>query len=452
MMENVELILKGSISGYLLKHTVVIFLGLIALTSLALVDLYFIGKIGSDEFVAANFAAPVLLFGLNVLLSVGAATMIVVSKFVGAHDFEEVNRIGSASIYLSIVIGGVLLLGGVFGNRLIFSLLKAENEIILLLSEYMKYIYCSFLLMGLTIVITNIMRGFGEVRRPTYVMIVIVFFNLILDPVLIFGYGFVPAFGLKGASMATLIATGIGFLIAALQISKYIKFNPFIIFYKWRSVLKIAFPITISKTMLPISTGVVTAILAKNFGKISVAAYGTGYRIDLFVLLFMMALSIVVAPFVGQNYGAGNFARIRKCLRISIRFALIYGVIAAILIGYGREWIGHIFTVDADIVKVISLYLLIVPLGYFLNGILFVGTAVLDTLNQPTKAAMITAFHLFGLYLPMAFLGSKIAGYVGVFAAFPISSFITSVVVLIFLRKTMDGLQNLKLHSVNNPV
>lgn len=441
MHKNVELILKGSISGYLLKHTFVIFLGLIAITSLALVDLYFIGKIGSDEYAAANFAAPVLLFGINVLLSVGAATMIVISKFVGSQDFEEINRLASSSVYLSLLIGGILAIGGSVGNELIFSLLEAEDGIIQLLSSYMKYIYWSFLLMALMIVLTNIMRGFGDVKTPTIVMVVVVFFNLILDPILIFGYGFVPSFGLEGAAMATFISVCVGLLIALASIFKYIKFRPSFFNYKWHSILKVAIPITLSKTMLPFTNGVITAMLAKNFGKISVAAYGTGYRIDLFVLLFMMALSIVVAPFVGQNFGAGNISRIQKCIKLSLQFAIIYGIIAAFLIVFNREKIGQLFTSDAAIVEEIGVYLLIVPMGYFLNGIFFIGNSVLDTLNQPIKAASISAFHLFGLYLPFAYLGNKIAGSVGIFAAFPISSLIATLIMLIYLRKTLNELQ-----------
>ena len=305
----------------------------------------------------------------------------------------------------------------------------------------MSLIYWSFLLMALMIVATNIMRGFGDVKMPTIVMAVVVFCNLILDPVFIFGWGGIPAFGLKGAALATLCSVGIGLSICLFALPRYISFRPAFLSYQWPSVLKIAVPITLSKTVLPITNGVITALLALHYGNSSVAAYGTGYRIDLFVLLFMMALSIVVAPFVGQNFGAGNFDRIKKCIRISVRFALIYGILAAFAIIAGRVWIGELFTDEVAIIEVISIYLLIVPLGYFLNGMFYIGTAVLDTLNQPTKSTLISVLHLFGIYLPMAYLGHALFGIYGVFAAFPISSLIAALIVMYFVKNTVSALE-----------
>ncbi len=439
-MKNVELILRGNISSYLLKHTLTIFVGLVALSSLALIDLYFIGKVGAEELAAVSFAAPILLFCINLLLSVGAALMIVVSKFVGKEDTEQTNRISSAGLYLSLFAGLVVFALGSYYNDSIFSFLNAGPELTMLIRSYMFYMYLAFILLALMVACTNVMRAFGDVKIPTIIMATVVVLNLILDPILIFGWGAIPAFGLNGAALATSIAISVGLIVSLFFVVRYIRFVPSSIIYFWDEIIKVAVPVTFSKTMLPFANGIITSMLAL-ISAAAVTAYGVGYRVDLLILLFMMAMSIVVAPFVGQNFGAGNFQRIRECIKLSLKFSIVYGIVAAGLVFSIRYWVGAQFTEDQAIIDSLALYLMIVPMGYFLNGILFIGSAVLDTLDRPMIAAVITFGHLFGLYLPMASLGNRWYGEWGIYAAYPISSLIATVVVLLVVKRTVDQLE-----------
>lgn len=439
-MKNVELILGGNITSYLLRHTLTIFIGLLALSSLALIDLYFIGKLGTEELAAVSFAAPILLFCINLLLSVGAALMIVVSKFVGKADTVHTNRISSAGLYLSLFVGLAVYALGTYYNDTIFEFLNADESLVRLIRSYMYYMYLAFVLLAVMVACTNVMRAFGDVKMPTLIMATVVVLNLILDPILIFGWGSVPALGLNGAALATAIAIAVGLLVSVIFVRKYIEFIPSSVAYFWEEVIKVAVPVTLSKTMLPFANGVITSMLA-IISAASVTAYGIGYRVDLLVLLFMMAMSIVVAPFVGQNFGAGNYQRIRICIKRSLQFSVIYGLIAALIIYLIRFWIGGQFTEDPVVINSLALYLMIVPLGYFLNGIFFIGNAVLDTLNRPMTAAVITFGHLFGLYLPMAALGNRLYGAWGIYAAYPLSSLIATVVVLLVVKHTVDGLE-----------
>lgn len=439
-MKNVELILKGNITKYLLSHTLTIFVGLVALSSLALVDLYFIGKIGADELTAVSFAAPILLFCINFLLSVGAALMIVLSKLVGSNDTENINRVSSAGMYLSVAIGLLLFGMGLYYNDSIFDFLNAEQHLVDLLRSYMFYMYFAFILLALMVACTNIMRAFGDVRLPTTIMATVVLLNLSLDPILIFGWQSIPAFGLNGAALATMISIGVGLILSLVLVFRYIRFKPSFLIFRWDEIIKVAVPVTFSKTMLPFANGVVTSMLAV-ISTASVTAYGIGYRVDLMVLLFMMAMSIVVAPFVGQNYGAGNIKRIKDCIKIALRFSVIYGFAAAIIIFLIRYWIGGLFTDEEQIIEAIALYLMIIPFGYFLNGIFFIGNAVLDTLNRPMIAAVISFAHLFILYLPMASLGNYYWGAIGIFMAYPLSSLIAAIIVLLVVKNTIEKIE-----------
>jgi len=359
---------------------------------------------------------------------------------VGGEDQENVNRVSSAGIYLSIVIGCLLFAMGLYYNDSIFEFLNAEAHLVDLLRSYMFYMYFAFILLALMVACTNVMRAFGDVRLPTVIMATVVLLNLTLDPILIFGWKGIPAFGLNGAALASMIAIGVGLLLSLVLVFRYIKFKPTFLIFRWDEIIKVAVPVTFSKTMLPFANGVITSMLAV-FGNAAVTAYGIGYRVDLLVLLFMMSMSIVVAPFVGQNYGAGNFERIKVCIKTALRFSIIYGIGAAVVIFIFRYQIGGLFTDDEKVISSIALYLMIVPFGYFLNGIFFIGNAVLDTLNRPMIAAVITFGHLFVLYLPMASLGNQYWGEMGIFIAYPISSLIATIIVLLVVKNTITKLE-----------
>ena len=425
-MTNQELILSGSILEYLLRHSATLFVGLLCLSALALVDFYFIGKLGPDELTAVSFAAPVFFLGINMLLSLGVGIMIVASVLIGKDNLHDVNKVSSAGLCLAFLIGTLMMTGAGYFHDPIFSLLRAERDMIVLLKDYMHLIYVNFVLMALLIASLKILQAFGEVKRQVIVLIIVVGLNLILDPLLIFGVGSFPGWGLTGAAAATMIATSVGVIVLFFMLGKYIHFIPSAFTFSWRKILYLAFPVSLTKTMMPLSNAAITALLA-GFGSLSVAAYGIGYRVDLIVLLFLVALSSVAAPFIGQNIGAVNPERIKQCILLSIRIIFIYGILAGFAIITFRENIVSVFTDDPGIRKELSTYLSIAPFGYFLNGLMMLSVAVLEVFNKPLRSALVNLVYFFLLYIPIAIFGGKLKGSVGVFWAYPAAGAIAAV-------------------------
>ncbi len=436
-MKNVQLILKGSILEYLLKHSTTLFVGLVCLSSLALVDFYFIGRLGALELAAVSFAAPVVFLGINVLMSLGVGVMIVGSKLVGQGELETVNKLASAGVYLALVVGILMMLFGFYFHENIFSLLRADPEIIELIGGYMRYIYFNFLLMALLIVLLKMLQGFGEVKIQAIVMVIVVLLNIFLDPILIFGLGPFPKMGLEGASIATCFATAVGVLILFIASTKYISYRPKSVTFRWGQILYLGLPVSLSKCMMPLSNAAITAMLA-SFGNISVATYGIGYRVDLIVILFLVALSSIVSPFIGQNIGAGNFKRIERCISMAIRIIFIYGIIAGGLVCIFKEEIANLFSPNQPIEKELALYLMIAPVGYFLQGLMMLSVSVLETLNKPMRSALVNLVYYFILYIPIAALGAKFYGNVGIFIAYPVSGFIAAGFAYFIMRRSLE--------------
>ncbi len=447
-MNNQELILRGSILGYLLRHSATLFVGLLFLSALALVDFYFIGLLGPEELTAASFAAPVLFMGINLLLSVAVGVMIVASRLIGEGRAAAVDKVASAGLYLAFLTGGLLLLIGWGSHDRLFALLGAAPAMVDLLKDYMHIIYVNFVLMAVLIASLKIMQAFGEVRRQALAMGVVVLLNGVLDPLLIFGIGPFPAWGLKGAAAATAIATAVGVMVLLWMLRKYIRFRPMAITFHWRKVLYLAGPVSLTKTMMPLSNAAITALLAGLSGAAiaggqppaEVAAYGVGYRVDLIVLLFLVALSSVTAPFIGQNLGAGNPARIRRGIRLGIWINIIYGLLAGLGVICFREQIVELFTDDAAIRKEMAVYLMLAPLGYAFNGVLMLSVAVMEACGKPLRSVLVNLVYFFLLYIPLAILGGHWQGSTGVYVAYPVAGLLAAVFGVWLMWRTVGAL------------
>ena len=177
----------------------------------------------------------------------------------------------------------------------------------------------------------NIIRATGDTFTPGMIMVAIAVVNTILDPLLIFGYGPFPEMGIEGAALATVIARGIGLIATVfILIHKTKLFTLHLghiksIISTWKKIFYIAGPASLTMVVTPISVGIITRILA-GFGKEAVAAFGVASRIEMSVLMVVMALGSVLIIFVGQNLSKHKFERINEALKISLKFSMIWGV------------------------------------------------------------------------------------------------------------------------------
>jgi Na+-driven multidrug efflux pump len=152
-----------------------------------------------------------------------------------------------------------------------------------------------------------------------------------------------------------------------------------------------------------------------------VAGYGVSSRIEFFSMGVLRALSVVLAPFVGQNLGAGKIGRVISGIRYSRKFSLLWGVALYLLLALLAPTLASVFSRNPQVKDIVVLYLRIVPLGYGMWGVLMLSMASMNVLNKPLPAAAIAAAQVFVLYIPLAYLASHLYGPPGVFAALGLS-------------------------------
>ena len=329
---NAKLV-EGDIGKILFKMTLPMLMGILGMILFNLVDTYFIGILGVDELAAISFTFPVIMIVMSISMGLGVGASSVISREIGTGNMDQVKRYTTDALILSIVIVILLVILGLFTIDPLFQLLGAEKELIPLIRDYMIIWYAGVPLVVIPMVGNNAIRATGDTKSPGIIMMVAVVVNLIMDPLLIFGIGPFPRLELQGAAIATLIARSCVMIFALYVLYKREKMISLQLptlknlVHSWKKILYVAIPTSLTNLIAPVTIAIITMLVA-NYGKNAVAAFGIASRLEMFSLAIVMALSAVIAPFTGQNYGAKKYNRITKGVQISTNFSIIYGLVA----------------------------------------------------------------------------------------------------------------------------
>lgn len=433
---------SGRVGTMLFRLTVPMFFGIVGTIAFNLVDAFFIGQLGTIQLAAISFTFPVIfvLNGISFGLGVGASALI--SKAIGGNDMALTKRLTTDSLLLALLVVGIFIIAGYLTIDPVFRALGADRETLIFIHQYMEIWYAGMIFLVIPIVGNNAIRATGDTRAAGMIMMLGVLTNLILDPLLIFGFGFFPRLEMAGAAVATVIARAMTLIYSLYYLHyKYQmidwtipEFNALI--DSWKKILYIGLPTATTNIMRPIAAGLVTRFVA-GYGTKAVAAYGVATRIDLFAMTLIMALTSVLAPFVGQNMGAGNYDRVREAIKISKIFSLIWGLVALLTLSMLAPYIGPLFNRDPEVVNYMRTYLWIIPLGYGVYGIFNISNATLNVLNRPLVATALNFIQLFILLIPATYLLSQYYGLTGIFMAIPVTYLISGIAAHIWLRRIM---------------
>jgi Na+-driven multidrug efflux pump len=273
-------------------------------------------------------------------------------------------------------------------------------------------------------------------------MLVAVFVNVVLDPLLIFGWGPFPRMELAGAATATAISRAVTLVVAIYVLYYREKMITFdwpgwrALLASWRRIMHIGFPAAATNMITPVSVGAITALVA-TYGAPAVAAFGVATRIDMFALTVIMSLSSVLGPFIGQNWGAGRYARVQTAVRQSELFSLAWGVLLLVIFAFFGRHVAALFNTDPVVIENVALYLWLIPISYGFQGMLRLTAFALNVLERPLYATALTVFQMFVLYIPLAYAGAALFDLTGIFAAASTAHIIAGIVAFFVLRMVL---------------
>jgi putative MATE family efflux protein len=423
---------QGPVGRHLVDMALPMLLGIATMMGQSFIDAWFLGKVGDRALAAFSFGFPILMIVTSVAIGLGAGTSSVVARAIGREDHGRAKRLVTDSLILSFLITATVSLVGVLTIDPLFRLLGAPEDMIPMIRSFMTIVYIGVPFIVVGMVGASGMRATGDTRLPSKLMIGGAVLNVALDPVFIFGVGPVPAMGLDGAAVAGIFARGaifFGTLYLLTHRLDMVTFErPELTEMKksWADILHVGLPAAGTNAIVPVGLALVTAMIAR-FGPEAVAGFGVASRIESLVLVMYYALSAVIGPFVGQNLSAGKEDRIQLSLQLCAAFCIASGLVIAIALALLSGFLPGLFSDNEAVVSVTRLFLWIAPLSYGAYGIVMVVNAAFNGLGNPMPGVVISVTRILGLYVPLAMLGGRLYGIVGIFVAYAVANIVSGI-------------------------
>ncbi len=433
---------KGPVAETILSQTLPMMIGMVAMVAFNLIDTFFVGKLGKDALAAMSFTLPVIMLEGAIAMGLGMGASTVISHAIGRGDQEAVKRLTTDSLVLSVLIVLITVIVGLLTMDPLFRLLGAEGEHLELVKQYMRIWYPGVVCVVIPMVGNAAIRAAGNTRIPSMLMLCAIGINLVLDPLLIFGIGIFPRWELAGAAAATVVSRATTLVVVLVVLHK--RFNMLTaarptlreLLNSWKQLLSIGVPAMLTQLLVPLTVGLLMRLIS-TFGAAAVAATGLAYRIEMFALSPLMALSAVIVPFVGQNSGANLPERVREGIDFSYRFAMLLGAGVFLLFMGCGHWIVDRFTTDPETAAIGTAYLGFIGIGFAGVGVARVSEQSFNALKKPLYATALVALRMLVLLLPMALLGAHLYGIVGLYAGAGIGSALAGVIAVPLLQKKL---------------
>lgn len=430
------------VNTVLRKLAVPMIAGILGMVVFNLADTYFVGRLGTLPIAALSFTFPVVMVigSINIGLGIGAGA--VISKAVGANEKEKVTRLATDALILGLLVAFVIAVAGLLTIDPLFRALGADDATLPYVRSYMRIWYFGAPFVVIPMIGNNVIRALGDTKTPSFVMLFAAGLNLVLDPLLIMGVWIFPKLGVSGAALATVFSRATTFLVALyIQIVrekvvalKSVRLSK--LFQSWKTILYIGLPNSIARMIIPLGTGIITGLIA-TYGHEAVAGYGIATRIEFFALSAINALVAVMPVYVGQNFGAKHFGRIRAGFTASEKFSVLNGAVLLAILAILAKPIAYLFTSDAAVVQTVVLYLRIVPVCYAFMGVVLLVNASYNALHKPIKAALVNLIQMLAIYIPLAVLSSRYFGLSAVFFSRIVSYVVVAIAAHFILRKDL---------------
>ena len=403
---------QGSIPKHLITMAMPMMIGMFVQTLYFLVDLYFVGKLGSTALAGLSLAgnAMFLIFALTQIINVGTATLI--SHAVGAKEQENANNIFNQSMMLSSVIGVVVCILGYFGAESYLNIVSQDPGTVTMGLSYLYWFIPCMALQFLMVSISAALRGTGIVKPTMVIQMLSILVNIILSPMLIEGWGTGYAMGIAGAGLASSLSVVAAVLMLIYYFKtaeKYVGVN----FSLWRvdaqclkKLLAIGMPAGGEFFLMFLYMATIYWLI-QRFGADAQAAFGLGSRVMQSLFLPAMAIAFAAPAIAGQNFGAKNFHRVRETFTWSAIMTCSLMALLTVICLWQAELLLQGFSSDKQVIVISATFLQIICWNFVPSGLVFTCSGMFQSLGNTWPALLSTATRLFTFIFPALWLSQQ---------------------------------------------
>ena len=388
---------KDPISYLFIKIAIPSSVGTVFMTLYNVVDTFFAGKISAESLAALAQTFPVyfIIIAIGVGLSIGSTALI--ANSLGQKDTTQASYFLAQSISLAVIASIIVTTVGIYAGPSIILLMNDSKETMELSMDYLNIIFFGSVFIFIQMAVNSSLSAMGDTKRNRNVLIVSFFLNIILNPLFIFGYSFIPAMGIKGIALSTIVSQALGMIYIIYKATKtdlsaYLYINCFKPKIKILiDLLKQGIPASVGMMMISVGVFIILFFIGQ-YGDLALAGYGTAIRYEQIYLLPVLGLNTAVLSMVGQNFGAKNITRVNEIYNKALIFGCSFMFISGFVIYFTAEAAVSLFTDNAEVIKFGTTYLQITALMEPIYPIFFISNALI----QGFKRANIVMFLTLG--------------------------------------------------------
>ncbi|HOA78659.1 MAG TPA: MATE family efflux transporter [Bacilli bacterium] len=413
-----------------------------------IVDTFYVSLIDPSSNImitAVGYALPMQIIIMAFALGIGIGTTVLVARKLGERNKREASNVAQTGLIMALVSGGVFFVLSFFVSGPFMDLMSDIPDIIYYGQQYLRIVMMFSVFLFIEIVCNKILQGQGRMIVPMITQIIGAVVNIILDPILIFGWFGLPEFGVRGAAIATIIGQCCAMIFVLIYIfTQKMDINLNIRNLKIRGryigeIFKTGAP-----TILINSIGSLTNIALNNILKgIDVeekanAVLTLYFKIQNFVFMPVFGLNQGGLPILSYNYGSGDKERYMRTFGLMLRSAFIILFIGFIIFQAFPEGLIRIFTSEESTISIGKNAFRIISLSFLPAAFGIILTVTFQSISYGHSALLMSFLRQALLLIPSAFLLGKFLGLKYIWLSFPISEFIVAVVFYPIIRKIIN--------------
>nr|WP_122013645.1 MATE family efflux transporter [Maliibacterium massiliense] len=405
-----------------------------------IVDSIFVAQYSDLALTAVSLAFPIQMLMISVAVGTGVGINSLLSRRLGERNYEDANHVATNGLFLMVMSTAAFALLGGFFSRAFFEMFSDNPQIVAYGTQYL--FICSVFSFGifLQVAFERLMQATGVTIYNLVMQGSGAVINIILDPILIFGWGFIPSLGVAGAAIATVVGQIAGAVIGLFvnlkknrEVSLSFKgFRPYGRIIK--EIYRVGVPSIIMQSIGSVMTVGLNKILIM-FSEVAVSVLGVYFKLQSFVFMPVLGMSNALIPIVGFNYGAKRKERINVAIRWGCILAVSIMLLGMAVFQLFAKELLMMFNADANMLAIGVPALRIISLSFTFAGVCITFSSVFQAVGNGLYSMIVSVVRQLVFILPAAYILAELFGLSAVWYAFPMAECVSLLLSVLFFRR-----------------
>ena len=437
---------RGNITKQMWALAWPMMLSMLFYTLYNLVDAFWVSKLSAEAIAAVSISQIALFIMISLGFGITVGSGVIMSMHIGAKDIKGAEKVLGQAFVLAAIAGLFFtVISLLFRNHLLVAS-GAAGAIFDPALEYFTITAGGSVLFFILITIMFVFNAQGDTFTLTKLFALSTLVNLVMDPLLIFGWFGLPELGISGAAYATLTSQLVFNIVALRTLAnekRRIRFHPANLNIQWESVkkvLNIGIPAAFTQVVFPVGLAALTYITSLGFLEAGAIAFSLGFRVEFFAFLPAVGFGFAAMAMMGQNVGAGNFERAREAFNKALKYGVAGASGVGILVAVFASLVVGIFTQDPVVTDYARSYMWTVALSYGFLAAIMVEANAFQAIDRSWPGFWIFIIRMMVVAIPMAYVGTQIFQWpiIGVWGSVVAGNVVAAVVGYVWIRRSLD--------------